>query len=162
MTGKENSKLLYDESICTFTKGQIISKGLFGVLEFSQKTNEWIHCISKNNFVCLFFGRIRGYKKSLRNYLTFKDIEDYFRKKVLFPLWINIGGSAVPPLSSWPLGLPVLIFKNQKSQNPEDYFEENSLGYWKSRNQFGLKFKVGHSNYVSTLPLFLNVTEKND
>ena len=44
------------------TKGQIISKGLFGVLEVSQKTNERIRCSSKNEFVCSFFGRIRGYQ----------------------------------------------------------------------------------------------------
>ena len=50
-------------------KGHIISKGLFGVLEFSQKTNERIRSSSK--FVCSFFGRIRGYQKSIRNYLTF-------------------------------------------------------------------------------------------
>ena len=36
-------------------KGQIISKGLFGILKF----------------VCSFFGRIRVYQKSFRNYLTF-------------------------------------------------------------------------------------------
>ena len=52
-------------------KGQIISKGLFDVLEFSQKTNEWIRRSSKNEFICLFFGRIQGYQKSFRYYLTF-------------------------------------------------------------------------------------------
>ena len=53
-------------------KGQVISKGLFGVLEFSQKTNERIRRSSKNEFVHSFFGRIRGYRKSFRNYLTLK------------------------------------------------------------------------------------------
>ena len=53
------------------TKGQVISKGLFGVLEFSQKTKERIRRSSKNEFVHSFFGRIRGYQKSFRNYLTF-------------------------------------------------------------------------------------------
>ena len=53
-------------------KGQIISKGLLGILEFSQKTNEQIRRSSKNEFVRLFFGRIRGYQKSFRNYLTFR------------------------------------------------------------------------------------------
>ena len=52
-------------------KGQIISKRLFRILEFSQKTNEQIRRSSKNEFVRLFFGRIRGYQKSFRNYLTF-------------------------------------------------------------------------------------------
>ena len=37
------------------TKGQIISKGLFGVLEVSQKTNERIHHSSKNEFIRSFF-----------------------------------------------------------------------------------------------------------
>ena len=54
-----------------WTKGQIISKGLFGVLEFSQKTKEWIRRSSKNEFVCSFFGRIWGYQKSFQNYLNF-------------------------------------------------------------------------------------------
>ena len=54
-----------------YPKGQIILKGLFGILEFSQKTNEQICCSSKNEFVRSFFGRIRGYQKSFRNYLTF-------------------------------------------------------------------------------------------
>ena len=56
-------------------KGQIISKGLFVVLEFSQKTNERIRRSSKNEFVCSFFGRIRGYQKSFQNYLTFRILE---------------------------------------------------------------------------------------
>ena len=54
-------------------KGQIISKGLFVILEFSQKTNERIQRNSKNEFVRSFFGRIRGYQKSFRNYLTFNN-----------------------------------------------------------------------------------------
>ena len=49
------------------TKGQIISKRLFGILGFFQKTNERIRffCLTvlkTNLFVC-FFGRIRGYQK---------------------------------------------------------------------------------------------------
>ena len=51
-------------------KGRIISKELFGVLEFSQKTNEKIPHSSKNEFVRSFFGRIWGYQKSFRNYIT--------------------------------------------------------------------------------------------
>ena len=59
---------------CIWTsKGQIISKGLFGVLKFSQNTNEWIHRSGKNEFVCSFFGRIRGYQTSFWNYLTFTE-----------------------------------------------------------------------------------------
>ena len=53
-------------------KGQIILKGLFDVLEFSQKISKRIRHSSKNEFVCSFFGRIRRYQKSFRNYLTFK------------------------------------------------------------------------------------------
>ena len=58
-------------------KGQIISKGLFGVLEVSQKTNARIHRSSKNEFVCSFFGIIRGYQKSFRNFLTFSSDQIY-------------------------------------------------------------------------------------
>ena len=54
-----------------YVKGQIISKGLFGVLEFSQKTNERIRHSSKNEFIRSFFGRIWGHQKSFRNDLTF-------------------------------------------------------------------------------------------
>ena len=39
-------------------EGQIILKGLFGILEFSQKTKEQIRCSSKNEFTHLFFGEI--------------------------------------------------------------------------------------------------------
>ena len=56
-------KMLQGQDNCG--EGQIISKGLFGVLEFSQKRNEWIHRSSKNEFVRSFFGRIWGYQKVL-------------------------------------------------------------------------------------------------
>ena len=52
-------------------KGQIILKGLFDVLELSQKMNDQIRSSSKNEFVCSFFGRIQGDQKSFGNYLTF-------------------------------------------------------------------------------------------
>ena len=45
-----------------FIKGQIISKELFGVLEFSQKTNEQIRRSSKNEFVRSFFGEFEDTK----------------------------------------------------------------------------------------------------
>ena len=61
-----------------WSKGQIISRGLFGVLEFSQKTNKQICCSSKNEFGCSFFGRIRGYQKSFWNYLTFTLVNNKF------------------------------------------------------------------------------------
>ena len=68
----------YDEISQFFfdvTKGQIISKRLFGVLEFSQKTNKRIPCSSKNEFVCSFFGRIWGHQKVLQNYMTYSTLE---------------------------------------------------------------------------------------
>ena len=98
-------------------KGQIISKGLFGVLEFSQKTNQWIHRSSKNEFVRSFFGRIRGYQKSFRNYLTFSSM--YWSFLNLFSLkralvwlksapsntmWSNYGKNSI-----YPFGLQNLI-----------------------------------------------------
>ena len=49
-------------------KGQIISKGFFGILGFFQKTNARIRFLvllsKKNEFFRSFFGRIRGYQKS--------------------------------------------------------------------------------------------------
>ena len=55
-----------------YSKGQIISKGLLVSSNSPKKrTNERIHCSSINEFVPSFFGRIRGYQKSFRNYLTF-------------------------------------------------------------------------------------------
>ena len=60
-------------------KGQIIFKGLFGVLEFSQKTNERIRRSSKNEFVRSFFGRIWGYQKSFWNNLTFSINFSFFQ-----------------------------------------------------------------------------------
>ena len=49
-----------DEVLSLKNKGQIILKDLFGIIEFSQETNEQILCSSKNEFVRSFFGRIRG------------------------------------------------------------------------------------------------------
>ena len=44
------------------TKGQIILKGLFGVLEFFQKTNELIRRSSKNEYVHWFLGEFEDTK----------------------------------------------------------------------------------------------------
>ena len=56
-------------------KGQLISKCLFDILRFFQKTNKQIrfqYCQAKKpKFIRSFFGRIRGYQKWFRNYLTF-------------------------------------------------------------------------------------------
>ena len=41
-------------------KGQIILKCLFGVFNFFQKRNENTSHTSKNEFICLFFGRIHS------------------------------------------------------------------------------------------------------
>ena len=78
-----NSELFvcYCESKTTWmAKGQIISKGLFGVLEFSQKTNERIRffcltafCVAKrrlstkSKFVRSFFGRKWRHHKTFWN-----------------------------------------------------------------------------------------------
>jgi hypothetical protein len=45
-----------------YFKGQIISKGLFGVLEFSQKTNKRICRSSKNNSSVHFLGKLKDTK----------------------------------------------------------------------------------------------------
>ena len=43
------------------TKGQISSTGLFDVLEFSQKTNEFVIVVKTNSFVC-FLGEFEDTK----------------------------------------------------------------------------------------------------
>ena len=52
-------------------KGHLISKCLFGVFNFSQKTNEnkstWGIIVVKSNFFVRFFGRIEDTKKSFWN-----------------------------------------------------------------------------------------------
>ena len=62
-------------------KGQIISKHLFGVLNFFQKTNENKLYSSKNEFVCSFFGRIQDTIICFRGYLTFN------MGVIIFDLW---------------------------------------------------------------------------
>ena len=56
-------------------KGQLISKGLFDILEFFQKrTNKFVHSTvrqKKPESVCLFFGRIVSFKKPFWLCLTF-------------------------------------------------------------------------------------------
>ena len=44
----------------TIDKGQMISKHLFGVFNFFQKMNENMLHTSRNEFICLFFGKIQG------------------------------------------------------------------------------------------------------
>ena len=49
------------------SKGQVISKCLFGVFTFFQKTNENKSHTSKNEFIRSFFGRIHGLTICFRN-----------------------------------------------------------------------------------------------
>ena len=55
------------------SKGQIISEGSLGILKFSQKSNERIHCRGKNEFVRSFLGKTRADQKSFQNYLSFSQ-----------------------------------------------------------------------------------------
>ena len=64
----------YDNA-CLGVKGHLISKCLFGVFTFFQKTNETKSTSSKNEFDHSFFGRNFGLKKSFRICLTFTSIE---------------------------------------------------------------------------------------
>ena len=48
-------------------KGQLISKCLFGVFNFFQKTNKNMLHSNKNEFICSFFGRIHGLTICFRN-----------------------------------------------------------------------------------------------
>ena len=61
-----------------YFKGQLISKCLFGVFTFFQKTNENKQTSSKVEFVHSFFGRNVSLKKSFRICLTFSKIEEVF------------------------------------------------------------------------------------
>ena len=57
-------------------KGLLISKGLFAILEFLQKTNETIQSQllgQKNEFLRSFFGRIVGLKITLRTFNLFPN-----------------------------------------------------------------------------------------
>ena len=92
-TKKLNSKKLVE----TFYKGQIISKGLFGVLEFSQKMNERIRRSSKNEFVRSFFGRIREYQKSFWDYLTFRNEkwDEQNKSALIFLIWRRLGQTSL-------------------------------------------------------------------
>ena len=67
----------------TIFKGQLISKCLFGVFTFFQKTNENKSTSSKVEFVRSFFGRNVGLKKSFRICLTFRPWRPcvYFTKQ---------------------------------------------------------------------------------
>ena len=56
---------------CPILKGQLISKCLFGVFKFFQKTNKNSSHSSKNEFIHLFFGRIHDLLICFRNQLTF-------------------------------------------------------------------------------------------
>ena len=66
-SGEQKSFILMQNS-----KGQLISKCLFGVFTFFQKTNENKSTSSKVEFVRSFFGRNVGLKKSFRICLTFR------------------------------------------------------------------------------------------
>ena len=76
---KSNSKLnqsLYEVMLNLFyPKGQLISKCLFGVFNFFQKTNEnmstWGIIVVKTNSFVRFFGRIHGLTICFWEYLTF-------------------------------------------------------------------------------------------
>ena len=53
--------------LLTGSKGQLISKYLFGVFNFFQKTNVNTSYSSKNEFIRSFFGRIHGFTIFFRN-----------------------------------------------------------------------------------------------
>ena len=61
------------------SKGQIISKCLFDVFNFFQKTNENKSHSSKNEFVRSFFGRNQDTMICFRDYLTFSNHYFFFR-----------------------------------------------------------------------------------
>ena len=56
-------------------KGQSISKCLFGVFNFFNKTNENTSHSSKNEFICSFFGRIHSLTIFFLNQVTFSKLK---------------------------------------------------------------------------------------
>ena len=62
-------QILYTKLSCR-TKSQIISKCLFGVFNFFQKTNENTSHSSRNEFIGSFFGRIHSLTICFRKKLT--------------------------------------------------------------------------------------------
>ena len=81
---------------CYFTKyllnvkGQIISKCLFGVFNFFQKTNK-IHLIviKMNSFIC-FFGKNHGLTICFRIYLTFRPFMGLKDDKIILSFIFNM------------------------------------------------------------------------
>ena len=65
------------------SKGQLISKRLFGVFNFLQKTNKNKFHSSKIEFVCSFFEGNVGLKKSFRFCLTFSMYQNISSKQIL-------------------------------------------------------------------------------
>ena len=66
-----------------YSKGQKISKGLFGLLKFSQKRmNEFVTVVKTNLFV-RFLGEFEETKKSFRNYPSFRMAAGYNYTKCL-------------------------------------------------------------------------------
>ena len=61
------------------SKGQLISKCIFGVFTFFQKTNENKTTSSKVEFVCLFFGSNVALKKSFQICLTFNMLKPFLK-----------------------------------------------------------------------------------
>ena len=70
------------ECVKSLSKGQLISKCLFGIFKFFQKTNENKSHSSKVEFVCSFFGRNVSLKKSFRLCLTFTNISIQVEKSL--------------------------------------------------------------------------------
>ena len=58
-----------------YHKGQVISKGFFGVFNFFQKTNENMSHSIKNEFICSFFGRIHSLTICFWNNVTFSTCD---------------------------------------------------------------------------------------
>ena len=58
-------------------KGQRISKCLFGIFSFFQKTYENTSHSSKNEFICSFFGRIHDFNISSKMKVTQMEIFNF-------------------------------------------------------------------------------------
>ena len=79
-----NTDSYFGQIVLCLTKGQLISKCLFGVFTFFQKTKKNKSTSSKVEFVRSFFGRNVGLKKSFRICLPIRKLKFWRKKRYSF------------------------------------------------------------------------------
>ena len=94
------------------TKGQLISKCIFGVFTFFQKTNENKSTSSKVEFVRLFFGRNVCLKKSFRICQIFTILKKTAYKKLKKPPSETLFFSSLLPWAAQTAQTEEFMFQN--------------------------------------------------